>query len=1005
MNSLEHPFIACLLSLMMSAFAMDVFASSPDIITNISAETVSQAPLAFTENQGQWDEKVRFRTSSGGATLWITEEGVYYQFTRRIQRDNPRVDDPTRIRDDGFGHEEDSVEQLVIKASFVGANPQPETVGEGLMEFRCNYFIGDDPSKWYTDVSNYGSVTLRNLYDGVDLRFYGSADGALMYSYSIASDADAGCIRVAYECSEGIQVGESGKVATDTRFGAIAGLLAPPARGADTFSDELSVESIYGSEFDSDGSAPGTRDPRGVALAYSTYLPGNDIDEGHGIAVDGSGFAYVTGYTSSSDFPTHEPYQNDQPNQDVFVTKLSVAGGSLIYSTYLGGGGDDRGYGIAVDGDGDAYVTGWTQSVDFPTQNPYQSTSESLRDAFVTKLSSFGNSLIYSTYLGGNDGDEGYGIAVDGSGCAYVTGMTYSSNFPTLNPFQTNQVGADAFVTKLPATGGSLIYSTYLGGGWHDWGYGIAVDVDGDAYVTGWTESDGFPTQNPYQTNQLLRDVFVTKLSSFGNSLIYSTYLGGSDDDEGHGIAVDGSGCAYVTGTTISSDFPTLFPYQTDQTVEDAFVTKLSSSGNSLIYSTYLGGSNYDYGTGIAVDGSGSAYVTGYNWSTDFPLLYSYQTDQWGYDVFVTRLSGSGSSLIYSTYLGGGGHDYGYGIAVDGSGRAYVTGTTYSSNFPIQNPFGTDGGGSDVFVTKILGCSDSDGDLICDADDNCPEAYNPAQEDFDSDGVGDSCDICPFHAADDCCNPSGSNVPPLIVSSLITMVMPGTDFTYLAEAIDPNCDGSELTIWFAEIPSWCDTSGHMITGFAECDYVDTSFAAIASDGDLADTLPVMLVIDLSNQPPQILDDYSHVYVDCHTRFAYCPSFVDPDDVSHTISYPTIPHWCAVQNDSVVGIAPDTAFTELLTTVVRDYCNADTLSFLVSIYFCGDCNASGGVDIDDVVHLIAYIFSGGPAPVPYESGDVNCSGAVDIDDVVWLISYIFSGGYAPCDTDGNVVPDC
>jgi hypothetical protein len=275
--------------------------------------------------------------------------------------------------------------------------------------------------------------------------------------------------------------------------------------------------------------------------------------------------------------------------------------------------------------------------------NPYQATYQGGWDVFVTKLSSFGNTLIYSTYLGGGDEDEGSGIAVDGSGYAYVTGFTHSTDFPTLNPYQTDQDYCDAFVTKLSSTGASLIYSTYLGGGSGDVGYAIAVDGSGYAYVTGMTLSSNFPILNPYQTTlQTYYDAFVTKLSSSGNSLIYSTYLGGGDYDAGRAIAVDGSGYAYVTGETWSSNFPTLNPYQTypGDGGGNAFVTKLPSSCAGLIYSTYLGGGSNDAGQSIAVDGSGYAYVTGWTSSINFPTLNPYQTFQTsgGGGAFVTKL-------------------------------------------------------------------------------------------------------------------------------------------------------------------------------------------------------------------------------------------------------------------------------------------------------------------------------------------------------------------------------
>ena len=392
------------------------------------------------------------------------------------------------------------------------------------------------------------------------------------------------------------------------------------------------------------------------------------------------------------------------------MTKLSSAGNALIYSTYLGGSGNDWGDGITVDGAGSAYITGYTTSTNFPTQSAYQATLQGGRqNVFVTKLSPAGNALVYSTYLGGNGNDYGQGIAVDWAGSAYVTGYTSSTNFPTQSPYQPTLRGSqNAFVTKLTPAGSALAYSTYLGGSSWDLGYGIAVDGAGSAYVTGRAASTNFPTQSAYQaTYQGLSDAFVTKLTPAGNALVYSTYLGGSDADEGYGIAVDGAGSAYVTGGTCSANFPTQSPYQaTNQTIGfagNAFVTKLTPAGNALSYSTYLGGSAYDVGRGIAVDGSGSAYVTGFAQSTNFPTQSAYQaTNQGGQDALVTKLSPAGNTLIYSTYLGGSGYDQSNAIAVDGAGSAYVTGYTESTNFPTQSPYqATLQAGQSAFVTKL----------------------------------------------------------------------------------------------------------------------------------------------------------------------------------------------------------------------------------------------------------------------------------------------------------------
>ena len=319
--------------------------------------------------------------------------------------------------------------------------------------------------------------------------------------------------------------------------------------------------------------------------------------------------------------------------------------------------------------------------------------------------------LLYSTYLGGSDWDYGYGIAVDSAGNAYVTGNTYSTNFPTTDGAydESHNDYSDAFVTKLNPAGSDLVYSTYLGGNSGDWGSGIAVDSTGNAYVTGVTRSTNFPTTGEAfdQNHNGYNDAFVTRLNADGSALVYSTYLGGNSGDWGSGIAVDGARNAYVTGYTWSTDFPTTGgAYDRDLNgIRDAFVTKLNPAGSDLVYSTYLGGNSGEYGYGIAVDSAGNAYVTGNTYSTNFP------TTDGAYDVvlggssdaFVTKLNPAGSDLAYSTYLGGSDWDSGRGIAVDGTGNAYVTGETRSTDFPTTGGavYGSPNGYSDAFVTKL----------------------------------------------------------------------------------------------------------------------------------------------------------------------------------------------------------------------------------------------------------------------------------------------------------------
>jgi hypothetical protein len=394
-------------------------------------------------------------------------------------------------------------------------------------------------------------------------------------------------------------------------------------------------------------------------LHYATYLGGSGGDDGASIAVDTNGAAYVTGVTFSPDFPTVHPLQPAYSggNENAFVAKLSADGSALVYATYLGGSAGAQGTGIAIDATGAAYVTGSTTSSDFPiTPGALQATfgggdcsvsgGEFLvlvgtlpppipptpcADAFVVKLSADGAALVYATYLGGRDFDEGKGIAVDAAGTAYVTGSTNSSNFPTAHPLQPTYGGfggANVFVAKLAPNGSALVYTTYLAGSRGATGTGIAVDAAGAAYVTGETDSSDFPTMHPLQPTYGggNGDAFVAKLTADGSALVYATYLGGSGFDRGSGIAVDAAGAAYVTGFTTSSDFPTVQPLQSTSNNGDAFVAKLAADGSTLVYATHLAGSSgTDAGAGITVDAAGTAYVTGFTTSSDFPTVHPLQ--------------------------------------------------------------------------------------------------------------------------------------------------------------------------------------------------------------------------------------------------------------------------------------------------------------------------------------------------------------------------------------------
>ncbi|MBI3358922.1 MAG: SBBP repeat-containing protein [Nitrospirae bacterium] len=459
-------------------------------------------------------------------------------------------------------------------------------------------------------------------------------------------------------------------------------------------------------------------------LAFSTYLGGEGNDTGHAIAADATGI-YITGTTDSTDF---SPGGSSLAGKNVFVTKIALDGDKRIYTIYLGGSSDDEGRGIAVDTDGNAYVTGFTSSIgsttptdNFPSTTPGIVSAESIRgiEAFVTKIDQDGE-IVYSTYLGGSKDDKGLAIAVDSQGRAYVTGSTFSDDFPTVSSPLPTQIcvelgNSDAFVTMISADGASAVYSTCLGGSLNDEGHGIAVDTVFNAYVTGQTISTNFPkTSDPLQSvNAGSFDAFVTKIKTNGASLVYSTYLGGSEDDSGNAIVVDSNGNAYITGGTDSTDLgssASALQNKFGGGQGDIFIAKFGTAGSSLSYLTYLGGTDRDDGFGITVDAFSNAYVTGQTLSDDFPTSTPTQENNAGpavepftHDAVIAKINKNGQSLLFSTYLGGKADDAGNGIAVDNGGNAYITGETGSDDLPITSfPLqGSLQGGVDLLIAKF----------------------------------------------------------------------------------------------------------------------------------------------------------------------------------------------------------------------------------------------------------------------------------------------------------------
>jgi Beta-propeller repeat len=640
-------------------------------------EGYGKLPLVFEANQGQSDPQVKFLSRGAGYRLFLTADAAVLSL-------QPSV--PSARRDE-TGRPQSA--RAILRMKLVNTNPKIEVSGQDELPGKSNYFIGNDPKKWQTNVQQFSKVRYEDIYPGVDLVYYGH-QRELEYDFVLQPGASPEAIGLGVEGAKRLRL-EHGDLVLTTPAGDVR-LRSPHIyQEANGVRHQVCGRYVIKSKSEV-GFEVAAYDRRRAlvidpVLAYATYLGGSSTDHFHSIAVNSVGNAYVTGDTDSIDFPTTNAIQTMPAGRlDAFVTKFNADGSSLIYSTYLGGFSDDTIYGISVDSLGNAYVAGWTFSSDFPTKNAFQSTTGGNADTFVTKINAAGSALVYSTYLGGTDTDFGRGIAVDSFGNAYVTGFTDSVDFPTKNAFQSANAGSyDCFVSKVSPGGSTLVYSTYLGGTGEEQCTSIAVNPTGYAYITGATQSTDFPTKNAVQPifGGGLNDAFVSKFAAGGNALIYSTYLGGGKTDYGSGIAVDSAGDAYVVGLTNSFDFPTANAIQpTNAGVTDGFVTKFNPTGSALVYSTYLGGTDSDTANGIAVDSVGDAYVTG-STGANFPTVNAIQsTNHGGADAFVTEINPLGSAFVYSTYLGGPDNDSGTSIAVDSARSTYIIGST-RSEFPI----------------------------------------------------------------------------------------------------------------------------------------------------------------------------------------------------------------------------------------------------------------------------------------------------------------------------------
>ena len=739
-------------ALLFAAFLQVAIAATAQTATNGGVQLIQsygQVPLRFEPNAGQTDSQVRYLSRGNGYTMYFLPTEV------ALALDVSMSANPIGHRPSPFASESRRHQLGLAHFKFEGANPNAVISPEQTLPEKINYFIGNDSSQWHTGISVFGRVHYLDIYPGVDLEFYGN-QSQLEYDFVIGPYANAKAIKLRLAGADHVKIEPNGDLAFSvqgrtTRFQhpvvyqTVNGIRHDITGGYRLKANVVSFEvGAY------DHTQPLVIDP---VLSYSSFLGGTAADQGWGVAVDSSGNAYVCGQTLSilTNILTVGALQTNFGGGgtlgDAFVAKIGSGGTNAVFITYLGGNQDDVALGIATDHAGNTFVAGYTDSPNFPVTPgalytniagvPDRFVHLYPVDGFVTELNPGGSNLIFSTYLGGEQADGVYGIAVDSSDNAYVTGFTSSTDFPTTNAIQKHLAcpysiyyNNNAFVTEIASNGTSLVYSTYYGGTNFDWGYGIAVDGAGDAYVTGFTQSTNFPTTNAISsTLSGAQDAFVFKLGPGGTNRLFSTYLGGtgsatgsgnpnnvdgiqgSGSDAGNGIAVDVNGNIYVVGLTYSTNFPTTNALQSvlngngSDTISDAFVTKLTPSGQ-MIYSTFLGGVNTDVAYGVAAQSDGSAVIVGQTGSIDFAPYNNYGSINSGnLDGFVAKLSSDGQVLMNFAYLGGSAADTANAVALDSQNNAYVVGTTASTNYPVtstnvvQPTYG--GGSSDAFITKL----------------------------------------------------------------------------------------------------------------------------------------------------------------------------------------------------------------------------------------------------------------------------------------------------------------
>ncbi len=753
------------------------------------------------------------------------------------------------------------------------------------MDVKYNFFLGSRGE--YIDVMCYSHISYKNVWPHINLNIR-LIENRVEYEYIVRPGGNVSDIQIKiieqasipFEKNE-IEIGLKERQIVE---GYTIGNQKNQQIQIDFVQEDIDIYSLQ--VYDYDCSSTLIID----CLIYSTYIGGSEIDIGRDIAVDKEGNIYITGRTSSTNFPIQNAYDSTYNagtasiTYDCFISKIDSSG-AIVYSTYVGGLFWEEGNGIAVDDEGIAYVTGGTRSIDFPTVNGYdESFGGGSYDCFILILNATGNGLVYSTYLGGAFSDMGQDIIIDGVSNIFISGRTASSSFPTVNAYDdTWNDGYDCFVSKMNSTGTGLIYSTYVGGTFSytppyddrdDVAVALAVDTFGNAYVSGYTNSLYFPTVNAYDDtlgSWNTEDCFVFKLNATGNGLIYSTYIGGTGQDQATDITIDAEGCAYITGLTQSTDFPLVGALDsTLNGTSDSFLVKLSPEGDQLLYSTLLGGNDTDSGQSLMCDALNNIYLGGTTTSPDFPVVNGVEYDGNGSaDCFVLKLNITANSIMYSTCMGGTMDDSLLSLVIDSYGTVYATGSTYSDDFPMVDPYDdTQNGESDVFVFLLPDFGDSDSDGIPDYNESL-YGTDRFLADSDFDGLGDFDEIFTYltnplsndsdsDALDDFSEVMVYLTNPLNNDSDSDFMSDGWEVLYTLDPLDPTDAGLDLDndtllnlgeYQHGTLPDNWDTDSDLMSDGWEVQYGLNPLDPTDATGDLdADFLTNLQEYELGTNP-------------------------------------------------------------------------------------------------------------------------------------------------------------